>query len=135
MKTMKTLLKQAAAVAQKLYHKAIARFKRLATVITAKATAAVQWTAAHRTAIFRTLALGLLLAAGLLVWGRSPTMQAVVKSAISHLRHNALPTARQVGRELRPVRLTRPAVVAPRLGGVTEAVAEEIPAAPAVNGR
>ena len=131
MKTMQSLRQQA----QKLYHRAVVRLKRLYTALRAKATAAVQWTAAHRTTIFRTLALGLVLAAGLLVWGRSPTMQAVAKSAFDHLRRNALPIARQVGRELRPVRLTRPAVVAPRLGGVTEAVVEEIPAAPAVNGR
>ncbi len=135
MKTIQNLLQQAAAAAQKLYHQAVARFKRLAAVITAKIAAAGRRLATHRGAIFRTLALGLVLTAGLLVWRRSPTVQAVAKSAFGHLRRTALPTARQVARELRPVRVTRPAVVAPRLGGVTEAVGEEIPAAPTLNGR
>jgi len=128
MKTLQRWFHKAVKAAKTLYHQAAARLKSLAAALKATLTA-------HRATILRTVAVGAVLLVSLAVWQQSPTAQAVVKSAISRLRRTVIPTARQIIAELRPVRVTRPAVVEPQLGGVTAVAAEEIPAQPVLNGR
>ena len=135
MKTLQTWVHKAVKAAKTLYHKAAARLKRLAAALKAKTAAALRRLTTHRATILRTLAVGVILLVSLAVWQQSPTAQAVVKSAISRLRRTVIPTTRQIIAELRPVRVIRPAVVEPQLGGVAAVAAEEIPAQPVLNGR
>ena len=135
MKTLQRWFHQAVKAAKTLYHQAAARLKSLGAALKTKTAAALRRLTAHRATILRTVAVGAVLLVSRAVWQQSPTAQAVVKSAISRLRGAAIPTARQIIAELRPVRVTRPAVVEPQLGGVTAVAAEEIPAQPVLNGR
>ena len=135
MKTLQRWFHKAVKAAKTLYHKVAARLKSLTAALKTKTAAALRRLSVHRATILRTVAVGAVLLVSRAVWQQSPTAQAVVKSAIGRLRGAAIPTARQIIAELRPVRVTRPAVVEPQLGGVTAVAAEEIPAHPVLNGR